>query len=272
MKENLFNLQGKVAVVTGGGGVLGGSISSSLIDAGVKVVILDIRKENVERKVNELKEKGGEAFGLVANVLDENSLKEVRSTILEKWERIDILVNAAGGNMPGATLTEEQTVFDMKLADFNKVTDLNLNGTVYPCLVFGEAMAKQGSGSIVNVSSMATYSAITRVPGYSVAKTGINIFTQWMAMEVAMKFGDHIRVNAIAPGFFIGDQNRKVLINPDGSLTDRSNKVIAKTPMGRFGDIKELNGTVQFLCSKAASFITGAIIPVDGGFSSFSGV
>lgn len=141
-----------------------------------------------------------------------------------------------------------------------------------PCLVFGEVMAQKGKGSIINVSSMATYSAITRVPGYSVAKSGMNIFTQWLATELAMKFGEGVRVNAIAPGFFIGDQNRAVLINPDGSLTERSKKVLAKTPMGRFGDITELNGIVQFLCSDAASFITGAIIPVDGGFSAYSGV
>jgi NAD(P)-dependent dehydrogenase (short-subunit alcohol dehydrogenase family) len=200
------------------------------------------------------------------------SLKEVRQQVLDKWGCIDILINAAGGNMPGATLTEEQTIFDMKVEDFNKVNDLNLNGTVYPSIVFGQAMANKGKGSIINISSMATISAITRVPGYSVAKSGVNIFTQWMAMEMAMKFDEKIRVNAIAPGFFIGDQNRAVLINPDGSFTERSKKVIAKTPMKRFGDITELNGIVQFLCSDAASFITGTIIPVDGGFSSYSGV
>jgi NAD(P)-dependent dehydrogenase (short-subunit alcohol dehydrogenase family) len=196
----------------------------------------------------------------------------VRQQILDKWGRIDILVNAAGGNMPGATLTEEQTIFDMKFEDFNKVNDLNMNGTVYPSIVFGEAMAEKGQGSIINISSMTTYSAITRVPGYSVAKTGINIFTQWMAMEMAIKFNVKIRVNAIAPGFFIGDQNRAVLINPDGSYTERSQKVIAKTTMKRFGNITELNGLVQFLCSDSASFITGTIIPVDGGFSAYSGV
>jgi len=201
-----------------------------------------------------------------------DSLRDVRDKILAKWQRIDILLNVAGGNMPGATLTEDQTIFDMKVEDFNKVTNLNLNGTVYPSLVFGEVMAKKGKGSIINISSMATYSAITRVPGYSVAKTGVNIFTQWLAAELASKFNEKVRVNAIAPGFFIGDQNRSVLINPDGSFTDRSHKVIAKTPMKRFGDIAELNGLVQFLCSDAASFITGAIIPVDGGFSAFSGV
>ncbi len=269
---NTFNITGKIAIVTGGGGVLGGSISKSLIEAGTKVVILDIRQENVDTKVNELTAMGGEAIGFVSNVLDVEEMKITRDKILNKWGKIDILINAAGGNLPGATLSEEQTVFDMKILDFEKVTHLNLNGTVYPCLVFGEAMANQGEGSIINISSMATLSAITRVPGYSVAKSGIDIFTKWMAMEMGIKFGEKVRVNAIAPGFFIGDQNRKVLINDDGSYTERSKKVLARTPMKRFGDITELNGIVQFLCSDAASFITGTVIPVDGGFSSFSGV
>ncbi|HET8737984.1 MAG TPA: SDR family oxidoreductase [Pricia sp.] len=272
MEKITFDISGKVAVVTGGGGVLGGSISKSLIAAGAKVVVLDIREENVNNRINELQEMGGEAIGFVSDVLDVEEMKITREKILATWGSIDILINAAGGNLPGATLTEEQTVFDMKIEDFEKVTQLNMNGTVYPCLVFGEAMAKQGRGSIVNVSSMATFSAITRVPGYSVAKSGIDIFTKWMAMEMGTKFGEKVRVNAIAPGFFIGDQNRRVLINEDGSYTERSKKVIARTPMGRFGDITELNGIVQFLCSDAASFITGTIIPVDGGFSSFSGV
>ena len=268
----MFELSGKVAVVTGGGGVLGGSIAHSLIEAGVKVAILDIREENVNNRVNELTQKGGEALGFTSSVLDVKELEQTRDALLEKWGKVDILVNTAGGNMPGATLTEEQTVFDMKIEDFEKVNDLNMNGTVYPSLVFGKAMADQGEGSIITISSMATYSAITRVLGYSTAKTAINIFTQWMAMEMATKFSEKIRVNAIAPGFFIGDQNRKVLINEDGTYTERSKKVLARTPMKRFGDIKELNGAVQFLCSDAASFITGVILPVDGGFSSFSGV
>jgi len=266
-----FGLEGKVAVVTGGGGVLGGSISKSLAEAGVTVIILDIRQEAIERRVDELAGLG-KVQGLVCDILNIESLKEISAKIVAQFGKIDMLINAAGGNIPGATLTEDQTIFDMKMEDFNKVTNLNLNGSVMPCLVFGEVMAKNGKGSIINVSSMATYSAITRVPGYSVAKSGMNIFTQWLATELALKFGEGIRVNAIAPGFFIGDQNRSVLINPDGSLTERSKKVLAKTPMGRFGDITELNGIVQFLCSDAASFITGAIIPVDGGFSAFSGV
>ena len=268
----MFSLKDKVAIVTGGGGVLGGSIARSLIEAGVKVAVLDIREENVNNRVEELNQLGGEAIGFVSSVLEMSELKQNRDTILEKWGQIDILINAAGGNLPGATLTEEQTVFDMKIEDFERVNDLNMNGTVYPSLVFGEAMANRGEGSIITISSMATYSAITRVLGYSTAKTAINIFTQWMAMEMATKFSEKVRVNSIAPGFFIGDQNRNVLINPDGSYTERSKKVLARTPMGRFGDIKELNGAVQFLCSDAASFITGVILPVDGGFSSFSGV
>lgn len=266
-----FSIKGKIAIVSGGGGVLGSSISRSLIEAGVKVALLDIREENLIERTKELTSPG-KIDWFLCDVLNENSLKEVRQRVLNKWGRIDILINAAGGNIPGATLSESQSIFDMRISDYKKVTELNLDGTVFPSLIFGEAMANTGVGSIINISSMATYSAISRVMGYSVAKTGVNIFTQWMATELAMKFGERVRVNAIAPGFFIGDQNRIVLINPNGSYTERSKKVLAKTPMKRFGDIKELNGLVQFLCSDAASFITGAIIPVDGGFSAFSGV
>jgi NAD(P)-dependent dehydrogenase (short-subunit alcohol dehydrogenase family) len=272
MNNELYSIKDKVAVISGGGGVLGSNIAKHLLKAGAKVVIIDIRQEPLDTKLAEFKEISEHCVGYIGNVLEKESLENVRKQIIDKWGRIDILVNAAGGNIPGATLTEEQTFFDMKMSDFNKVTDLNLNGSVLPCMVFGETMADQKSGAIVNISSMATYSAITRVPGYSVAKSGINIFTQWLASEMALKFGEGIRVNAIAPGFFIGDQNRKVLINEDGSLTDRSKKVMARTPMNRFGNIDELNGTVQFLCSDAATFITGAILPIDGGFSAFSGV
>ncbi|MDR0715038.1 MAG: SDR family oxidoreductase, partial [Bacteroidales bacterium] len=255
-----MDLTGKVAVVTGGGGVLGGSISRSLAENGVKVAVLDIREEQLAQRVEELS-RYGKATGLYCNVLDKSSLENVREKLLSTWGSIDFLINAAGGNMPGATLDENQTIFDMKMDDFNKVTDLNLNGTVYPSIVFGKAMAEQGCGSIINITSMACFSAITRVPGYSVAKSGVAIFTQWLAMEMALKFSEKIRVNALAPGFFIGDQNRAVLIRPDGSYTERSKKVLARTPMKRFGDISELNGMVHFLCSPHASFITGAIIP-----------
>lgn len=267
-----FSIKDKVAIVTGAGGVLGSSIAKSFLQAGAKVVAIDIHEENLNKRVEELKAYGSEVIGVVGNVLDIESLENVASEVLAKWGKIDILLNIAGGNLPGATLLPDQEFFDMKISDWDRVTSLNLNGTVFPSMVFGRVMSKQKSGNIINMSSMAAYSAITRVPGYSAAKTAISNFTQWLAMEMAMKYGDGIRVNALAPGFFIGDQNRAVLINPDGSLTDRSKKVLAKTPMGRFGDISELNGAVQFLCSDAASFITGVVLPVDGGFSAFSGV
>lgn len=259
-------------MISGAGGVLGGSIAKSFVQAGAKVVAIDIRQEQLDARVAELSAQGGEVIGIIGNVLNIESLEKVATQILDKWGAIDILLNIAGGNLPGATLAPDQPFFDMKIEDWEKVTNLNLNGTVYPSMVFGKIMAQQKKGCIVNVSSMAAYSAITRVPGYSAAKTAVSNFTQWLATEMALKYGDGIRVNAIAPGFFIGDQNRAVLINPDGSLTERSRKVLAKTPMGRFGDITELNGAVQFLCSDAAKFITGVVLPIDGGFSAFSGV
>lgn len=273
-----FSIKGKVALITGGSGVLGSNIARGFLEAGANTFIVGAHQERVDAMLEKLQsevasiEGAGELAGKACNVLSVDSLKELKDVILKKWGRIDILVNAAGGNIPGGTLTPEQTFFDMKVEDLNKVVDLNLYGSVYPCMVFGEVMAQQGEGSIVNVSSMASIEALTRVPGYSMAKSGIDIFTKWLAAEMALKFSEKIRVNAIAPGFFIGNQNRAVLINPDGSLTDRSKKVINKTPMRRFGDISELNGAVQFLCSPAASFITGVVLPIDGGFSSFSGV
>lgn len=206
-------------------------------------------------------------------MLDLDALKATRDDILARFGKIDILINAAGGNMPGATIAPDQTVFDLDISDLDKVTHLNYNGTVLPSMVFGEVMARQRSGNIINISSMAAMQSITRVLGYSAAKAAVSNFTSWMAMELAMKFEGSIRVNAIAPGFFIGNQNRALLTNPDGTYTERGNTVINKTPMGRFGHADELVGAVLFLASnKAASFVTGVVLPVDGGFSSFSGV
>ncbi len=270
--NELFSIAGKVAIITGAGGVLGGSMAKHFVQQGAKVVAVDIRQEQLDKRVAELEQQGGEVMGVVGNVLEVASLENLAEQVVSRWGKIDILLNIAGGNMPGATLEPEQHFYDMDITCWEKVTNLNMNGTVYPSMVFGKVMAKQKKGCIVNVSSMAAYSAITRVPGYSAAKSAVANFTQWLASEMALKYGDGIRVNAIAPGFFIGDQNRRVLINPDGSLTERSQKVLAKTPMKRFGDITELNGAVQFLCSDAASFITGALLPIDGGFSAFSGV
>lgn len=270
--NNIFDITGKVAVVTGGSGVLGSNIAEGLLKAGAKVIIIGAHQERVDAALERLRKVSGEVVGTVCNVLDIESLRSVKDKVLSEWGIVDYLINAAGGNIPGGTLTVDQNIFDMKVEDLNKVVDLNLYGTVYPCLVFGEIMASQQSGAIVNVSSMAAYESITRVPGYSMAKSAVENFTRWLAQEMAIKFSEKIRVNAIAPGFFIGNQNRAILINPDGSLTERSRKVIAKTPMRRFGDISELNGAVQFLCSDAASFITGATLAIDGGFSAFSGV
>lgn len=267
----MSNLNGKIAVVTGGSGVLGSNVSKGLLEAGATVLVIGAHQNKVDDTVNRLKEFGN-VCGLVCNVLDTTEIEKARDFVMNKWGRVDILVNAAGGNVPGATVMDNQSVFDMKREDLNKVIDLNLYGTIYPCLTFGKIMADQKSGSIINVSSMAAYDSLTRVMGYAIAKEGVIALTKWLAQEMAIKYSEKIRVNAIAPGFFIGEQNRKALLNDDGSLTERSHKVLAKTPMRRFGDISELNGIVRFLCSEESSFVTGTTIPIDGGFSSFSGV
>ena len=269
---NTFNLKNKIAVITGGTGVLGGNAANSLAAAGVKIVIIGRNQKLVDEKATSIINNGIEAIGIAADILDKKSMQDALKIVLKQFKRIDILINAAGGNMPGATVGPEQTIFDIQLDDFKKVTELNLNGTVIPSLVFGEEMAKQKTGIIINFSSLAVDRIITRVAGYSAAKAAVENFTKWMAVEMATKFGDKIRVNAVTPGFFIGNQNRALLTNEDGSYTDRGNTIINNTPMKRFGEADELNGLIHFLCSDASKFITGAVIPVDGGFSAFSGV
>lgn len=266
-----FDLTDRVAVVTGGYGVLGASIARGLMRAGARVAILGRRREAAEEMAATLREAGGEAMALVADVLDEEQLQAARTELLEQWDRLDILVNAAGGNVARAR-TDGVPVFGLPLDAFDEVLRLNLHGAVIPSLVFGEVMAREGAGSIVNISSMAAGQALSGVLGYSVAKAGIDNFTRWLAADVARQCGPGVRVNAVAPGFFLSTQNRDVLVKPDGSYTERARLVIARTPMARFGDPEELNGAIQWLCSDAASFVTGAIIPVDGGFSAFSGV
>jgi len=270
--NSLFNIENKVAVLTGGGGVLAGEMAKAFLKAGAKVVLLDINEDNLTKKIDSLKDISGEIVGFKCNVLDEKNLQDIRDKIVKKYNRIDVLVNAAGGNMAGATIGVDQTIFDLKMDDFKKVTDLNLNGTVLPTLIFGKTMSEQKSGSIINISSMATFRAITRVVGYSAAKAAIDNFTKWMAVELASKYGGGIRVNAIAPGFLITEQNKTLLTNEDGSLTQRGKDVLAMTPFKRFGEPEELVGTILFLASDAAKFITGTIIPIDGGFNIFSGV
>ena len=271
MKPN-FDLKNKVAVITGGGGALGGSIAQSFSQSGVKIAILDLTLESAQRTVDIIKKAGGTAIGFASNVLSEKSVGAVSNEIFEQWGRVDILLNAAGGNMPGATIAVDQTIFDLSMDDFKKVTELNLNGSVIPSLIFGKIMADQKSGSIINYSSMSVDRVITRVVGYSASKAGIENFTRWMAVEMALKYGTGVRVNAIAPGFFVGNQNRRLLLNEDGSYTERGETIIRNTPMKRFGEAQELNGAIQFLCSDAAKFITGVVLPIDGGFSAFSGV
>jgi NAD(P)-dependent dehydrogenase (short-subunit alcohol dehydrogenase family) len=270
--NELFSVKGKVAVVSGAAGVLGGSLARHFASEGADVVALVHREEQVAPVLETLREIGGRPCCFACDVMDVGSLKRIVETVLADYGHIDALLNIAGGQVPGSNVMPGTHFWDLPQDKWEKVLDLNLNGTVYPCQVFAEVFARQGFGCIVNISSMAAYEAITRVPGYGVAKEGVSNFTKWLAMELALKYGDKIRVNALAPGFFIGKQNRCALLNDDGSLTERSVKVIAKTPMGRFGDITELNGAAQFLCSDAASFVTGVVLPVDGGFSSFSGV
>lgn len=270
--KSLFNVENKVAVLTGGAGILAGEMAKGFLNAKAKVVLLDINEENLKKRVEHLNKNEGELLGLKCNVLEENDIKKVNDEILNRFKKIDVLVNAAGGNMPGATVGLNQTVFDLEISQLKKVVDLNFYGTVLPTLIFGKTMAEQKNGSIINISSMATQRAITRVVGYSAAKSAVENFTRWMAVELAFKFGNGIRVNAIAPGFFITEQNRTLLTNEDGSLTERGKTIINITPFKRFGTPDELIGTVLWLSSDASKFVTGTVVPIDGGFSAFSGV
>lgn len=270
--EQMFSLEGKVAVITGGGGVLAAEIGRGYAQAGATVVFLGRRMENVKVVADKITSEGGLALAIQADVMDTTLMENACTEIVSKYGKVDILLNAAGGNQPGATITPDQSVFDLNLDALDEVIKLNFNGSVIPSLVFGKQMAKQGEGNIINFSSMTAYQAVTRVVGYSASKAAITNFTTWLATELAIKFSDKIRVNAIAPGFFVGKQNRLLLYNEDGSLTSRSEDILHKTPMNRFGLASELVGAAIFLVSPAASFVTGHVLPVDGGFSCFSGV
>ncbi len=271
MFDNPFSLTGRVAVVTGGCGTIGGALASGLAAAGAAIAILDRRRDAAEAKADEIRTCGGDALALAADVLDEALVSRARDEVLKARGRVDILVNAAGGNVVRAR-SDDRSIFDVPLDAFDEVLRLNLHGTVVPSLAFGEVMGRQGSGCIVTISSMAALRALSGVLGYSVAKAGVDNFTRWLAVDLARKHGDRVRVNAVAPGFFISAQNRGVLLNADGSLTERSRAIIGHTPMGRFGRPEDLVGPVLWLCSDAAAFVTGVVIPVDGGFSAFGGV
>lgn len=268
--NELFNIKDNVTVITGGTGVLGRTIAKYLASNGAKVVILG-RKEEVGNKIIEdIKNAGFDAEFMKTDVMNQDVVQKNCDDIIGKYGRIDTLLNAAGGNMPGAVIAPDKNIFDLKVEEFQKVLDLNLTGTVIPTQVFLKPMVKKGNGSIINFSSMAAFRPITRVCGYAAAKAGISNFTAFMATECAKKFGEGIRVNAIAPGFFITEQNRTLLTNPDGSYTQRGNDVIHQTPYGRMGDPEELCGTIHYLMSDAAKFVTGTVAVVDGGFNVFA--
>lgn len=270
--NNLFDLTGKTAIVTGGNGVLGGAMAEGIAQAGAKVGILGRTPETVEEQVETIRSNGGEALSLIADVLNEEDLKAAKQKVLNKWGKVDILINAAGGNISGAVVDPDDSFLDLDNDAFEKVVDLNLHGSYYPCKVFSEEMIGQQQGVIINISSMAAQKVISRVIGYSAAKAAIDNFTKSLAVELANKHGEKLRVNAIAPGFFIGKQNRDLLLNEDGSLTDRGQTIVDHTPMNRFGEADELVGTAIWLCSDASKFVTGTVIPVDGGFNAFSGI
>lgn len=270
--QELFSLQNKTAVITGGTGVLGTSMAIALAKAGANVVVIGRRKEAGQTVVDEIQKAGGKAMAVQADVLQIEDLKSAKEKILSAFGTIDILINAAGGNMPGATIGVDKTFFDLDSKAFQQVVDLNLLGTVLPSQIFGEVMAEKKVGVIINISSMSAFRPITRVVGYSAAKAAVSNFTGWLAIEMAKKYGAGIRVNAISPGFFITEQNRALLTNTDGSLTARGASVIQSTPFGRFGEPEELIGTLLWLCSDASKFVSGVDVPVDGGFNAFCGV
>ena len=270
--KNLFSLEGQVALVTGGTGVLGGAMAKGLAQAGAKVAVLGRRREQADATVAEIAAAGGVGLALPADVLDRGQLEAARTTLLETWGRLDILINAAGGNLPAATLPPGQSFFNLPVEGMEPVIALNLQGTLLPSQVFGAELARAGKGCIVNISSMTAQRAMTRVVGYGIAKAAVENATRWLAVELARSFGAGLRVNAIAPGFFVGEQNRALLLNPDGSLTARGQTIISHTPAGRFGEPDELLSTLIWLCSPGARFVNGVVVPVDGGFSAFSGV
>ena len=270
MEKSLFLIKDHVVVITGGTGVLGRAIAKYLAAEGAKVVILGRKQEVGEAIVADILAAGGEACFMVTDVLNRATVQQNCDDVLARYGRIDALLNAAGGNMPGATIPPDKTFFDLDPAQFQTVLDLNLTGTVIPTQVFLKPMVQQGKGAIVNFSSMAAFRPMTRVCGYAAAKAGISNFTAYMATECAKKFGEGIRVNAIAPGFFITEQNRSLLTNPDGSYTQRGQDVIRQTPFGRMGEPEELCGTIHYLISDASRFVTGTVAVVDGGFNAFA--
>lgn len=267
---SLFDIKDHVVVITGGTGVLGRAIGSHLAHEGAKVVLLGRRKNVGEELAEDIRKQGGHATFMVCDVTDIEAVNQVRDEVVRLYGRVDALLNAAGGNMPGATIPPGKTLFDVQVEEFQRVLNVNLTGTLIPTQAFLKPMTEAGHGSIVNFSSMAAFRPLSRVMGYAAAKAGISNLTAFLANEVASKFSPCIRVNAIAPGFFLTDQNRSLLTTPDGELTERGNDIIRQTPFKRFGKPEELCGTIQYLISEASTFVTGTVAVVDGGFNVFA--
>jgi len=271
--STLFQLTDRVAAITGGGGVLCGTMARALGKNGVRVAVLDLNGEAAERVAADVRAAGGEAIAVVVDVLDRDSIETAAQQVVDAFGRVDILINGAGGNKKQATTSPELSFFDLPADAVRWVFDLNFLGTLLPCQVFGKLMAEQGEGCILNISSMNAFRPLTRIPAYSAAKAAVSNFTQWLAVHMAQEYSPRIRVNAIAPGFFLTEQNRFLLTDEaTGELTPRGRTIIDHTPMGRFGEPEDLVGTVLWLLSPGAAFVHGVVVPVDGGFSAFSGV
>ncbi|MFI3320864.1 MAG: SDR family oxidoreductase [Rikenellaceae bacterium] len=265
--KNLFDVRGKVIVLTGATGILGQPMVKYMAEQGANVVLIARNAAKAEAVVKEL---GVEATIFVADVLDREALESAYNGVIEKFGKVDVLVNLAGGNQAGATIPDDKTLYDIDMEAMRGVIDLNFFGTLLPIYVFSKSMAERGEGSIINIASMASFRPLTRVMGYAASKSAIVNMTQYLCGEMALKFSSKIRVNAIAPGFFLTEQNRTLLTNPDGSLTERADKIIAHTPFRRFGNAEELLGALHYLSSDASSFVSGEVMAVDGGFNAFT--
>lgn len=272
MSNISFDISGQVAVITGAGGIICGTMAREMAKKGVKVALLDLFLESAQKIADEINAEGGDALAVQANVLDRESLENARDQVVAHFGHIDILINGAGGNKKEATVSGERDFFHLDLNAFKWVFDLNVTGAVLTTMVFGELLAQQGHGNVINIASMSSYHPLTNTAAYCGAKAAVANFTEWMATHFNQNYSNSIRVNAIAPGFLLTNQNRFLLTNEDGSATDRGRRVLAKTPMGRYGDPEEMVGPVIFLCSDAASFVNGTVLPVDGGFSAYWGV
>jgi len=273
--QSFYDFTDRTILVTGGAGVIGIEISRMLVECNANVVILSRNAERGEKSISEINKEiksNGRAIYMHGDVLNTDTLHHANETIHSQFGEVDILINAAGGNHPSATTSADLSFFDLPLDALRHVDQLNLLGTILPCQVIGRGMAERGEGVILNVSSMNAFRPLTRTVGYAAAKAAVSNFTQWLAVHMAREYSPRIRVNAIAPGFFVGEQNRHLLLNEDGSLTERGATIIAHTPMARFGTPEDLLGATMWLISPAAAFVTGIVLPVDGGFSAFSGV